>query len=104
MNIYLYRKDCPNQRAFKVVILVLKNLTNSQAPVTHVYNPSFSGSRDQENSGSKPAQANSSARAFLKKSFTKIGLVDWLKVKALSSSLSTTKKKKKEKKKKESYI
>jgi hypothetical protein len=30
-----------------------------------------------------------------KKPFTKIGLVEWLKVKALSSSPSTTKKKKK---------
>jgi hypothetical protein len=33
-------------------------------------------------------------RHYLKKPFTKIGLVEWLKVKALSSSLSTTKKKK----------
>jgi hypothetical protein len=31
----------------------------------------------------------------LKKPFTKIGLVEWLKVKTLSSSPSTTKKKKK---------
>jgi hypothetical protein len=34
-----------------------------------------------------------------KKTFTKIGLVEWLKVKALSSSPSTAKKKKKEKRK-----
>jgi hypothetical protein len=33
-------------------------------------------------------------RPYLKKSFTKIGLVEWLKVKALSSSPHTTKKKK----------
>jgi hypothetical protein len=33
----------------------------------------------------------------LEKPFTKIGLVEWLKVKALSSSLSTAKKKKREK-------
>jgi hypothetical protein len=32
---------------------------------------------------------------MLKKPFTKIGLVEWLKVKALSSSPSTTTKKKK---------
>jgi hypothetical protein len=32
-------------------------------------------------------------RPYLEKSFTKIGLVEWLKVKALSSSPSTTKKK-----------
>jgi hypothetical protein len=34
-------------------------------------------------------------RPYLEKPFTKIGLVDWLKVKALSSSPSTVKKKKK---------
>jgi hypothetical protein len=34
-------------------------------------------------------------RPYLEKSFTKIGLVEWLKVKALSSSPSTAKKKKK---------
>jgi hypothetical protein len=33
-------------------------------------------------------------RPYLKKPFTKIGLVDWLKVKALSSSPSTAKKEK----------
>jgi hypothetical protein len=35
-----------------------------------------------------------SARPYLKKPLTKIGLVEWLKVKALSSSPSTAKKKK----------
>jgi hypothetical protein len=34
-------------------------------------------------------------RLCLKKPFTKIGLVEWLKVKALISSLSTTEKRKK---------
>jgi hypothetical protein len=43
----------------------------------------------------KPAGANSSVRPYLKKPFTKIGLVEWLKVKALSSSSSTAKKEKK---------
>jgi hypothetical protein len=42
----------------------------------------------------KPAQANSSSRPYLKKPFTKIGLVEWLQVKALSSSPNTEKKKK----------
>jgi hypothetical protein len=37
-------------------------------------------------------QTNSSARPYLKKPFTKIGLVEWLKVKALSSNPSITKK------------
>jgi hypothetical protein len=43
----------------------------------------------------KPARANSSSRPYLEKPFTKIGLVDWLKVKVMSSNPSTTKKKKK---------
>jgi hypothetical protein len=45
----------------------------------------------------KPALANSSTRPYLEKPFTKIGLVEWLKVKALSSSPSIVKKKKKKK-------
>jgi hypothetical protein len=56
------------------------------------YNPSYSGGRDQEDCSLKPAQANSSWSPYLKKPFTKIGLVEWLKVKALSSSPSTKKK------------
>jgi hypothetical protein len=47
--------------------------------------------------GSKPAQANSSVRLYLEKPFTKIGLVEWLKVKALNSGPSAEKKKKKKK-------
>jgi hypothetical protein len=31
-----------------------------QVPVAHTCNPSYSGGRDQEDRGSKPAQANSS--------------------------------------------
>jgi hypothetical protein len=58
-------------------------------PVAQAYNPSYSGGRDQEDHGLKPAQEN-------RKAFTKIGLVDWLKVKVLSSSACTAKKKKEE--------
>jgi hypothetical protein len=61
-------------------------------PVAHACNPTYSGGRDQEDLGLKPAQANSSSRPYLEKLFTKIGLVEWLKVKALSSSPSTAKK------------
>jgi hypothetical protein len=57
--------------------------------------PSYSGGKDQEDHSSKPAQANSYARPYVEKLFTKIGLVEWLKVKALSSIPSTAKKKKK---------
>jgi hypothetical protein len=62
--------------------------------VIHTCNPHYSGGRDQESCSSKPAQANSSVRPYLKTPFTKIGLVEWLKVKALNSSPSTTKKRK----------
>jgi hypothetical protein len=40
------------------------------------------GGRDQEDCGLKPAQAISSAKPYFKKPFTKIGLVERLKVKA----------------------
>jgi hypothetical protein len=60
--------------------------------VAHTYNPSYSGGRDQEDCSSK-SLGKYSARPYLKKNFTKIGLVEWLKVKALSSSPSTENKK-----------
>jgi hypothetical protein len=66
--------------------------------VTHTCNPRYLGSRDQEDRGSKPAWANSSTRTYLEKPLTKIGLVDWLKVKALSSSPSISKQKNNNKK------
>jgi hypothetical protein len=58
-------------------------------------NPSNSGSRDQEDRDSKPAQANSFRDPISKTPITKKGLVEWFKEKALSSSPSTAKKKKK---------
>jgi hypothetical protein len=64
-------------------------------PVAHGHNPSYSGGRDQKDHGSKPAEANSLRGPISKKPNTKIGLVEWLKVKALSSSPSNTHKKKK---------
>jgi hypothetical protein len=57
------------------------------------YNPSYSGARDQEDRSLKPAGANILPDPILKKRFTKIGLVEWLKVKALSSNAGTGKKK-----------
>jgi hypothetical protein len=39
---------------------------------------------------------NGFSRPYLKKPFTKIGLLEWLKVKALSSSSTTEKKKKRQ--------
>jgi hypothetical protein len=61
--------------------------------VAHACNASYSGGRDQEDRGSKPAQANSSRRSYLEKHHHKKGLVQWLKVKALSSNPNTIKKK-----------
>jgi hypothetical protein len=66
-------------------------VTPSGALVAHACTPSYSGGRDLEDRGSKPDRAN---RPYLEKPFTKIGLVEWLKVKTLSSNPSTTKKKK----------
>jgi hypothetical protein len=79
--------------------------------VGHTCNHSYSGGRDQEDQGSKPAQANNSERSYLKKTHHKKGLLEWLKVKdagemaqvaehlpskpeVLRSGSSTTKKKK----------
>jgi hypothetical protein len=64
--------------------------------VVHAYSPSYSGGRDQEDHGFKPAQAKSPQDPILKKTHHKKGLAEWLKVKALSSSPGTTKKKKSE--------
>jgi hypothetical protein len=52
--------------------------------VAHTYNPSYSGGGDQEDHALKPALANS----FQDPSQKKKGLVEWLKVLALSSSPS----------------
>jgi hypothetical protein len=48
--------------------------------VPHTYNPSYSGGRDHEDRGSKPALANSSQDPISKTPITIIGLVEWLKV------------------------
>jgi hypothetical protein len=65
-----------------------------QVLVACTYTPSYLGGRDQEDHGSKPAQANSLKDPILKKHITKKGLVEWLKMKALRSSPITTKKEK----------
>jgi hypothetical protein len=64
--------------------------------VAHACNPSYSGSRDQEDRGSKPSPTNSSAKPYLKKSFTKISPVEWLRVKVLSSTLTTERERERE--------
>jgi hypothetical protein len=62
----------------------------------HLTLPSYSGGRDQEDCSSKPAQANSWWDPFQKTLSQKTGLVEWFKVKALSSRSSTTRKIKKQ--------
>jgi hypothetical protein len=42
-----------------------------QVPVAQAYNPSYSGSRDQEDQGLKPAQASSLQDPILKKTHHK---------------------------------
>jgi hypothetical protein len=59
--------------------------------VAHTCNPSYSGGRDQEDWGSKPAWANSLQVPISKTPHTKTGLVEWLKVYALSSNPRTEK-------------
>jgi hypothetical protein len=90
-----------NPSSFKLFLSSICNSNNNnknkklgRAAVAHACNPSYPGGRDQEDHCSKPAWRNSSVRPCLKKPFTTIGLMEWLKVKALSSSPSTTKKNK----------
>jgi hypothetical protein len=61
--------------------------------VAHAYNPSYSGGRDLENHGSKPALGKLFLRPYLEKPYHKQGLVEWLKVQALSSNSNVAKKK-----------
>jgi hypothetical protein len=60
----------------KLKIALEKSVLQKVAGTRHnTCNPSYSGGRDQEDGGSKPARANSTASSYLKKPFTKIGLV-----------------------------
>jgi hypothetical protein len=52
----------------------------SQVLMAHICNPNYSGGRDQEDSGSEPARANSLLRPYLEKTLHKKGLLEWLKV------------------------
>jgi hypothetical protein len=63
--------------------------------VAHTCNSSYSEGRDEEDRDLKPARANSLRDPIWKKPMTKKGLVEWLKVKALSSNPSIGKRKKK---------
>jgi hypothetical protein len=44
----------------RISVMIWKSKVKTcQVPVAHTYNPSYSGDRDQEDCGLKPAQANS---------------------------------------------
>jgi hypothetical protein len=58
--------------------------------VAHACDPSYSGGRGQEDRCLKPAWANGLQVPISKKPITKKGLVEWLKVLALSSNPSNT--------------
>jgi hypothetical protein len=91
----LYQNLCTETILLPLAKQANKQKTLSQALVLHAFNPSYSGGRDQEDHSSKLAGANKFMRLYLKKPSTKIGLVEWLKLKALSSNPSTAKNKNK---------
>jgi hypothetical protein len=47
--------------------LYLSNFHFAWVPLAHTYNPSYSGGRDQEDRGLKPAWANRFLRPYLEK-------------------------------------
>jgi hypothetical protein len=57
-----------------------KEWKDSPALMAHAYNPSYSGGRDQEDCGSKPAWANKLWDPISKNPTQKKGLVEWFKV------------------------
>jgi hypothetical protein len=59
------------------VVLPIENWR--QAPLAHNHNPNYSGDRDQEDGGSKPAWANSSCEPASKNNQHKKVLAEWLK-------------------------
>jgi hypothetical protein len=52
---------------------ISQKTTQSQVQVAHTFNPNYSGGRDQEDCGSKPARANSSKDPILKIPIAKTG-------------------------------
>jgi hypothetical protein len=55
-------------------MLHIRKIYDTQVPVAHACNPSYSGGRDQEDPSSKSAWTKKFARPYLEKPFTKIGL------------------------------
>jgi hypothetical protein len=67
-------------------LFFLKKLIVGWTQVAHTYNPNYSGCRDQKECNSQPPPANSLIDSISKKPITKRGLVERLKVEALSSN------------------
>jgi hypothetical protein len=64
---FLERRQCGHNFLFHYENLIKKKIKqNRWAPVAHACNPSYPGGRDQEDHGSKPAQANSLGDCILK--------------------------------------
>jgi hypothetical protein len=80
------RNSDPTSQCLQSVTYTI--ILSSWVPMAHACNPSYSGGRDQEDYGSKPAWATRSQDPILKKPITKKGLMEWLKVQALSLSPS----------------
>jgi hypothetical protein len=55
---------------------VIKNLPVSKVPVSHAYNPSYSGGRDQEDTGPSPAWANKVMRPYFENTQHENGLAE----------------------------
>jgi hypothetical protein len=77
-----------------------KRFPSGWAPAAHICNPSYSGGRDQDDQGSKPARANGSWDPILKKPITKKG---WGRGSRCRSWVQAQYHKKKKKKKKISF-
>jgi hypothetical protein len=70
--------------SLRVAMISLRR-SGSWAPLVHTCNPNYSGGRDQEDPGSKPAQANKlqdpiSNKTKQKNPSQRKGLVEWFKV------------------------
>jgi hypothetical protein len=63
----------PSTFSLKILSSICSSLSIGWAPVAHACNPSYSGSRDQEDQGSKPSWANRAQDPISKKKKKKIG-------------------------------
>jgi hypothetical protein len=67
----ILKKGYGRMNVVEILCTCIKMERWSWAPMVHVFNPSYSGGRDQKNHGSKSAQGNSSWDPTSKKPITK---------------------------------